>query len=400
MADTLAEFIAGFVVPLHRGGELHVSRPFSLRDRDQMHLELGALADDDLRLARNARAQSFVSVDDLPDPTTQELSGWLGLYNVLALDHPQAERVWTRETTWELAAQTTRALLAESTPVDEDGMLARHLAVEAFLDAKRVDVVARIGEGERRFTGMSAPRAVRRLAGAGQADVYEETVTWVDQPHTARVEALIPMVMRSSPLTSLIRPRRAAAGWDPAPASVFLRRPSTARAVVYAWARDREWVAIGGEVTAALLRALRGAQPVHAEADHDLAWREILEDEAAARGVVSDRALAPPPLDAGDAAALVGGLIHLHLLRVLSFDARVALAGHRRRGRMRAFLTLPLLLPQLVETLGDPLVGVEDPSLLRRWDEYLEGLRGLVPRPWVDDLARSLVVPVREGVAA
>jgi hypothetical protein len=95
--------------------------------------------------------------------------------------------------------------------------------------------------------------------------------------------------------------------------------------------------------------------------------------------------------------ALLGALIHLHLLKVLALESRVGLGGRRQRGSARAFLALPLLLPSLRERLGDPLLGVEDPELLRRWEDYLEHLRGLVPRDTVENLLAVFVEPVVQG---
>ena len=58
------------------------------------------------------------------------------------------------------------------------------------------------------------------------------------------------------------------------------------------------------------------------------------------------------------------------------------------------------MLPTLSEALGDPLVGIEDRDALRRWDEYLAHLRGLVPADHLENLVAALAAPVVQGEPA
>ncbi|MCA9696915.1 MAG: hypothetical protein KC431_05270 [Myxococcales bacterium] len=89
---------------------------------------------------------------------------------------------------------------------------------------------------------------------------------------------------------------------------------------------------------------------------------------------------------------MVGALIHLHLLKVLEFDARISIGLGARDWAVQSFLALPLLLEALAPALGRPLEDLgPDQALSRRWEEYREHLAGLVPRPVVDNLLATLV---------
>src|SRR5690606_8125503 len=187
-----------------------------------------------------------------------------------------------------------------------------------------------------------------------------------------------------------------------------------ARAVVYAWARSEDWVDAGAAVMASLLDAmgrgdlLAADRPQHSpkQSEAEISAREqegddgegaqaelqALDDDApqghrAALAAASDHG--PEEL-----AALLGALIHLHLLKVLAFEARVGLGGRTRRAAARAFLALPLLLPMCEQLLGDPTVGIDEGDALRRWDDYLGHLRGLIPHDVVTQLAEVLLTPL------
>ena len=101
------------------------------------------------------------------------------------------------------------------------------------------------------------------------------------------------------------------------------------------------------------------------------------------------------PASPRDLGAVVGALVHLHLLKVLELDTRLALAlGSRDPGTM-AFLALPLLLPWLQSELGTPVpeggTGAFEAALVRRWTEYVDRLEELVPRATVENLLSTLV---------
>jgi hypothetical protein len=420
--NTTAGFLARFVQPLLGGGTVEVEAPLSSHDRAQMLADAGPLLGAEILHLRTRAAQRLVAEPMLPEPNADELSLWLGLHDVLALDHPDTERVWTRDSTWRKVETETRSLLAFARPVEMADALARHLAVGAFLQLRREDHIVAGPEGEHRFRGQQPPRRRFGLFSPGYADVRTEVVRWIDQPHAAVVDRLLPDVMWVSPLTSLLRPGWAPPGWSPLMAVEFLRSRPHARAVCHAWAREREWLRIGGVVAGSLLRSLglhttvfgeqQAAIPGTSAAMQRAATpiAEVEDDEPT--GVLA--ALPEPPLPHApeDIGAVVGALIHLHTLKVLEYDARISVGLGARDWAVQSFLSLPLLLPALEQTLGRPfeltldrtIPGFAAPgsgaraeeAFARRWGEYCEHLAGLVPRTVVEKLLATLVQRIVE----
>jgi hypothetical protein len=432
--NTTAGFVARFVEPLLGGGLVEVEAPLSSHDRAQMLDDASPLLSANLLHLRNRVAQQLVADPVLPEPNADELSLWLGLHDVLALDHPDTERVWTRDSTWRKVETETRSLLAFARPVDMNDALVRHLAVGAFLQLRREDTVVAGPEGEHRFRGQPPPRRRFGLFSPSFSDIRTEVVRWIDQPHAPVVDRLLPDVMWVSPLTSLLRPGWAPPGWSPLMAVEFLRSRPFARAVCHAWAREREWLRIGGVVAGSLLRSLgihtevfgpgeiaeqRSAIPGTSPTMHRAATQISVDtgqhdddDEREPSGVLA--ALPEPPLsrDPEDIGAVVGALIHLHTLKVLEYDARISVGLGGRDWAVQSFSSLPLLLPALERTLGRPFwLGTQagsdasrggagaDEAFARRWEEYCEHLAGLVPRPIVEKLLATLVRRIVETSA-
>jgi len=426
--NTTPGFIARFVMPLLGGGEVEVEAPLSAHDREHMLREADALLDPGFLHLRRRVAQRLVAEPMLPDPSADELSLWLGLHDVLALDHPDNSRVWTRSSTWRKVETETRSLLAFARPVDIAEALARHLAVGAFLDLRREDHVVSGPDGELRFRGQAPTRRRFGLFAPSFEDTRVERVRWIDQTHATVVDRLLPDVMWVSPLTSLLRPGWAPPGWTPLMAVEFLRARATARAVCHGWASSRDWLRIGGVVAGSLLRSLDlhaevfgdvpiaavpGSAPAMQRAAKATAEGQDFDDDEttdAGESSPSSPAIAALPAPAiptepADVGAVVGALIHLHVLKVLEYDARISIGLGARDWAVSAFMALPLLLPALESTLGRPFaldgrephraLGVVDEGFARRWDEYTEHLAGLVPRTIVDNLHATLVRRIR-----
>jgi hypothetical protein len=83
-------------------------------------------------------------------------------------------------------------------------------------------------------------------------------------------------------------------------------------------------------------------------------------------------------------------LVHLHVVKLLEFDARIEPA---RDLPTQAFLAMPLLLRTLAPRLGDPFTGVEDVALMRRWSDHLEHLAAIVPGELVLSLVAAIAAP-------
>lgn len=390
MARTLAEFVDDFVLPLLGGGGLGVGAPIRPRDRDAMFDESAALMQPRLRYARLRRAQLLTADPMLPDPDLDELTLWVGLHNTLVFDHPDRKRVWSRASTWRRVEGATRTFLSMAVPRTPPEALARHIAVGAFLELRRVDTVVVGPTGEMRFSGQPLPSRRLPFASTAQLVKREEVVEWVGRVHTPESDRLLEDAMRASPLTCLLSPRQAPAGWSPLLGEAFLRDRAYARAICHHWARSSDWVGLGGAVTAALLVSL----PIRPELDEPMAPPSEL-GPLALPGVVV-------PTDPAAVAAVVGALVHLHFLKVLELDARLGFAAGSREPGVQAFLALPLLLPWLSSTVGAPLGGAGperdarsasrlEGQIARRWGEYVDHLDELVPRPVLENLLAAVV---------
>lgn len=390
MARSLSELLDGFVLPLLGGGDVHVSAPLRSRDLELMLDQPGELLHPELRFLRLRRGQLLVADPELPDPDPEELGLWIGLYNTLVLDHPDRRRVWSRSAAWRRVEGATRSLLTLPAPRSRGEVIMRHVSVGAFVELRRHDVVVGapgIG-GELRAMGQELPRRILRVAGPADAIRHEE-VRWLEQPHALEAQRLLEDAMRASPLTCVLRPLSAPPGWSPLSAADAFVDRALVRAVCHEWARHRDWVAVGGAVAGALLPSL--PHPSAAKAGPVGA-----EGRLALPGAVL-------PTDPHVLAGVVGALVHLHFLKVVELDARLGVAAVSRDPGVTAFLALPLLLPWLHDTTGDPLRDLTDAAaprpgrhfvdapIARRWTEYLDHLQELVPRSAVDNLLASLV---------
>jgi hypothetical protein len=349
--------------------------------------DAGALGDAELRFIRLRRGQELVGHPYLPEPGAEELSLWLGLNNLLFLDHPDTSRVWTRSARWQQVEVETRALLHAATPVDLPEAFARHVALEGFLELERQDHVVTTSGGERRFLGQPVRLG---LFGSARGEQRDEVVRWHPQAHAPAVDRLLPEAIAVSPLTCLIHPGVAPEGWSPLTAAYFLRVRPFARAICYAWGREKDWVRTGAVLAGSLLRALGligtvfGLPGEIRLRDPDAPEQEPDPDE-------------PEPADVG---AVVGALVHLHVLKVLELQARINLGAGTRDWAVQSFLALPLLLPWLEPWTGSPFEGSQEASVRRRWDEYVEHLRGMVPRTVVENLVATLVPRIVERASA
>ncbi|MEZ4453957.1 MAG: hypothetical protein R3B09_31155 [Nannocystaceae bacterium] len=391
MSRVLSEFLGGFVLPLLGGGGVQVTAPLRLEHYKEMAGALPQTSSADLTLLRQQQAEAVIAEPILEDADLDELGLWIGLHNVLVFDHPDRARVWTRRITWRRLEAATRTMLAIGQPRALEAALARHTAVGPFLDLERRDVILLTLEGEERYMGQPVPKRRMRLSHR------EESVHWLFGEHHPEVASLMPDVLWASPVTCILRPLLAPQGWSPLIAAPYLRERAFARAVTYAWAASRQWIEIGGAVMSGLLASILPPSEV---------------SEPAGQGTTDARSVGPRALGPGRAplalpgstfnagpeeiGALVGALIHLHVLKVLELGARLGVATATRERSVRMFLALPLLAERLRPVLGDPLSPPGrsqgfDAQVARRWTEYTDHLTEVLPRDVVENLRATLV---------
>jgi hypothetical protein len=385
MSRDLRAFVTDFVVPLLAGDDVWIGRPLRPRDRDEWGMHMSGTALPDVAFWRLRRAQLLTAHPELPDPDIDELSLWLGLHNLLVFEHPDRPRVWARGITWRRLEGATRTLLTLPHPDDAPTLVARHLAVGAFVDLVRAEVVVATAVGDVRVPAVGPAR--RFLRGTAESS-REHRVPWLPQSHAPETERLLEDALRASPLTCLLRPTLAPAGWSPLLATSLLRDRAWARAVCHAWATPRDWMRTGGAVMSALLPSLPAVRTARSDSPP-------LPPAPSQPGAQLALPGAVVPCDPRELGALIGSLIHLHLLKVLELDTRVGLALGSREPGVLAFLALPLLLPQLSPVLGEPVPTLAPDAtalpVARRWTEYVDHLAELVPRSVVENLLATLV---------
>lgn len=390
MARSLSELLEHFVQPLLGGGRLAVGPPLRMRDREVLVEQARPGSLSDLHFLRLRRAQALVADPQLPPPDHDELTLWIALHNILVFDHPERHRVWSRSTAWRRVEGATRSMLTLPSPTSRGETLARHVSVGALVELVRTDMVVATPAGELRAQGQELSRRALRALGPTDS-IRQETVVWAEQPHAPETQRLLEDALRASPLTCVLRPLLAPPGWSPLSAAEAFSDRALVRSICHRWARERNWVAVGGAVAGALLPSLPDPS-----------------ERPAVDSAQGDGPLALPgavlPTDPQALAGVVGALVHLHFLKVVELDARLGVAAVSRDPGVTAFLALPLLLPALQETMGAPLAGLEDlgrhrgassdrvhQALARRWIEYLDHLRELMPQGAVDKLLASLV---------
>lgn len=404
MSRSIERFVEAFVRPMLAGGRVVPQPPYSTVDRDELAREAGVLASADLVALRLVRAQALLPHPPMADPTAQDLSMWLGLHNLTFLDHPQAGRVWTTARKWELVERETRALFEYARPVDLADAVARHVAVSSLIHTYRDDRGS-LTAGERPDAPRELPGRVastRAPARGAAADAGQGGTRWIHAPHARPVARLWPVVLWASPLTTFLDPTIAPPSWAPSTGAGFLRHRGLARAIVFGWARKRDWVEIGRVVAGAALQEMgllptkqagtsSASDPVQ-EPSSGLRTREgspLDVDAVTATGTSAEPTLrlAAPRTDPAALLHVFAALVHLHVVKLLEFDARVVPA---RDPATQAFLAMPLLLRTLAPRLGDPFAGVHDVALTRRWDEHVEHLEAIVPGELVASIAAAV----------
>lgn len=386
MADALRGFLHRFVFPLLEGGTLRVGAPLTAKDIRKLEQDAGALGDARLLELRQRRASLLVADGLVELPEIEELHLWAGLYNVLALDHPDLGRIWASERTWGSIERETRTLLTLPPVENRQEALARHVTVGAFTQILRDDFHIPSDEGERVYLGQLPGRGRRGVLSSGEAGMSTQTVRWVQtQAHPAARRAF-ELALWSSPLTCVLYPELAPARWTPLGSGDFLDHAPLLRAVVYHWERQPDWLALGS----AMLRRLPGFDGTPEMQGREHGERSAV-DELQGRSVaalVGDR----HELDPMAFERMLCLLIHLHLLKVLDFDVRIGLGRSAREDGMQSFLALPLTLDLLEPRWGQPLCERQQPRLFRRWKEYLSHLEAL--------LAVDVIDAVRQAIAS
>jgi hypothetical protein len=233
-------FVAGFLVPLVRGGRLHVGRPLGARAVER----LGRLAAareaagprDDDAVAALAVARAEVASRFLPDaaaPPLDETTLRLGaaVHDLLVLIHPDLEgpRIARRR---ERIAEAARGLASVGAPRSAEEAVARHSLLARVPEIGRTDSTVSFWLGRQTFVGRPPPARVTALPALRRVRVDVVKRSWwrdIGVPAVAR-EALLALGA-ASPLGEALDPLRLDPSFSFARVLPVLRAPALCRVV-------------------------------------------------------------------------------------------------------------------------------------------------------------------------
>ncbi|MFO0573390.1 MAG: hypothetical protein U1A78_05295 [Polyangia bacterium] len=293
--DPFAEdFLRRFLLPLVRGGEVHVGRPLLARGAARLLAAVdagldGTPAGEELLVARRRALAALVPSASPPLLGADRTALLLGvaLHDLLFLLHPDAARLSHERTATILSAtirlgQRARAelpraatelrpgpgalLLGAPTPRVRQAsllLLGRHTLLGRLPELVRTDALVESPRGEQRYLGMDPPARPRWLFGGAAEPAERVQVALL--PELLRLDegrgaAALLSLLGASPLTDLLWPRRPGLPLRLDEHAAWLRLPLIARLVTGRLAELGTAAALallGGELTRLLQRRPR-----------------------------------------------------------------------------------------------------------------------------------------------
>jgi hypothetical protein len=182
-------FVSQFLLPLCRGGALHVGRPLgeravarllALAAADRPREGDGMVADPILALAAARRELAARHLPTLAAPPLDEITVRLGaaLHNLLALGHPDLAGPGLARRQ-ERIAESALALAAVAPPPSARETVNRHSLLARLPEIVRVDSVVRYWIGRQTFVGQTPPRRVTALPALRRVRVDRTRRSWL-----------------------------------------------------------------------------------------------------------------------------------------------------------------------------------------------------------------------------
>src|SRR5450432_1050811 len=203
-------FVSSFLLPLVRGGRLHVGRPLGPAAVERLARAGGAAGDDEEALARARRAVATLFLRGAAPPPLDEATLRLGaaVHDLLVLVHPALEgpRVARRQGRIAAAAQ---ALAALGAPASADEAVRRHSLLARLAEIGRTDSTVTFWLGRETFVGRVPPPRVTALPTLRRVRVDVVRRSWLREigvPAVAREVVLALGV--ASPLGEALDPLR------------------------------------------------------------------------------------------------------------------------------------------------------------------------------------------------
>lgn len=233
-------FVSHFLLPLVRGGALHVGRPLGQRAVARLLglVPAGSAADADgsyprAALAAARRAVVAAYLPTVSTPPLDEVTIRLGaaLHNLLALGHPglAGPGLPRRQ---ERIADAALALAAIGAPPSAREVLNRHSLLARLPEIVRVDRTVHYWIGRQLFVGQTPPRRVTALPALRRVRVERSSRSWLREIGIAAVGQRAFLALNAaSPLGEALDPLRLdpPIGWGRI--LPILRFPAIARVV-------------------------------------------------------------------------------------------------------------------------------------------------------------------------
>jgi hypothetical protein len=236
-------FAATFLVPLVRGGRLHVGRPFGMRAVERLSrmaaaheaIREGGQRDPDafatLSAARLAVASRFLPGASAPPLDEATLRLGAAIHDLLVLVHPDLEgpRVTRRR---ERIAEAARALASLGPPPSAAEAVARHSLLARVPEIGRTDSTVSFWLGRQTFVGRAPPGRVTALPALRRVRVDVVKRSWwrdIGVPAVAR-DAILALGV-ASPLGEALDPLRLEPSFSFARVLPVLRAPALCRVV-------------------------------------------------------------------------------------------------------------------------------------------------------------------------
>jgi hypothetical protein len=373
MARGVSEFLGEFVVPLVRGGGVHVGRPISPEALERFEEELPHASDRVLEVDE-ARAGILSEVLLTPPPLVfdrDELSLAASVHNLLFLAHPRAESLGVTSSWTKKVIDSARAYASRPKSRARRRVVARHALLHNLFQVRRTDVTLTWWTGHATFRGQEPPSRLAAWKSIRRVREERSVASFDDLLGTVEASPVIAAILRRSPLTHLLTRAKAAPPLHWEDAAFLLRDAELARAIAYEALKPTD------------ARALVAAPSRYASA-----FEQMLERTP----------------EEADVRAVAAFLVHLNALLafgehrerdeaikspLLSAVLAPERAGQRPRG-LAVFFALPGALAEVDPRLSEPPGMSSDRRLAARWTRYREQVAEALGDAFLDTLIARL----------
>ena len=370
---TVAHHLTSFVLPLIKGGELHIGAPIAPQHLEEMQRDLDSSTAEQVDVD-DARIDVASLLVCRPPPLIlepEDLALTAGLYNALAASHPRTDSVLVTEKQRRRVLDAALTMVSQPLTQNRQRVIGRHALLHNVFRLERTDLTISWWTGSARFYGQPPPP--RLTAWRGMRRVQEEvmTVGFDELLATAETAPVIATLLRRTPLTQLLGAHRSAPPLHWEDAVFMLRDAELARAVAYRLLPE-----------APTREHLFGVSRLSA------AFEQMLE-RAPARA---------------DVCAVAAFLCHVNALFCMSelhirephgksplVAAALApdQAGQRPRG-LTTLMALPQALAVVEPSLGEPPGLAAEPKLAARWQAHRAQVLEALGKPVIDALIGRL----------